>query len=709
LCHSIPKGFARRWRYGRGRRTNWQETNSLNSVFYLIAASGLVMMLLLSLARTDSGSPQRHRDRRTMENNFRALIFMLVLATAPAALAQTADPLRPAAVVTEDVPAVPAALLERLQQYQNVRAAKFEGWAPDGQGILISTRFGDTTQLHRVYVPGGRREQVTFFSESVDGRFVPAAKDGSLLVSMATGGDENYQIYYLDRGTGRSHLLTDGKSRNVLAAVRDDGKQLVINSNQRNGRDSDLYLADPRQPGSMKLLLENNGDYWLPTDWSADGARLLINRYVSINESYPALLDIASGKKTLLPSPAKGMAAYSALRFSPDGKSVFLASDALSEFQQLARLDLASSTYTWLTRDISWDVDGIAVEPTSGLVAFTTNEDGASGLYLLKGDQYRRLQLPLGEVSALAFSPDGKQLGFTFSRPDAPADAYSINIDTGKLTRWTFGETGGLGPQAFVSPESIQYKTFDGRNIPAYFYKPRPTTNGKPAPVVIYIHGGPESQYRPTFSGFTQFLVNEAGIAVLAPNVRGSAGYGKTYLQLDNAEKREDSVRDIGALLDWIARQPELDGSRVAVLGGSYGGYMVLASLTNFPDRLRAGIDIVGIASFRTFLKNTSAYRRDLRRVEYGDERDPKMLKVFEQIDPLNNTARIRSALLVAHGKNDPRVPFSEAVQIAEKVRSNGRQVWTLYADNEGHGGWRRQNRNYLDAVMVLFLERYLR
>lgn len=643
----------------------------------------------------------------------------ILLAANPHLDAQNADPLRPAAVATEDVPAIPAALMDRLRQYQNVRSAKFEGWAPDGKGLLISTRFGDTTQLHRVYEPGGRREQVTFFSESVEGRFIPTPKpalkgersgeaDGSLLVSMASGGDENFQIYYLDRKTGPAQLLTDGKSRNVLAAMRDDGQQIVINSNQRNGRDSDLYLADPRKPGSMKLLMETNGEYWLPTDWSADGSRLLINHYVSINETYPALLDIKSGKKSLIPAPIKGKVSYGTMKFAPNGKFAYVSSDANGEFQQLARLDLGSFKYTWLTQFIPWDVENIAVAPGTGLVAFTTNEDGASGLFLLKGDDYRRLKLPLGIIDQLEFSADGK-LGFTFSRPNAPSDAYSLNIADGKLTRWTFSETGGLNPDTFISPETIQFKSFDERMIPAYYFKPSGAEKGKPAPVVIYIHGGPESQYRPVFSGFNQFLVNEAGIAVLAPNVRGSAGYGKSYLQLDNAEKREDSVRDIGALIDWIDSQPELDSSRVAVLGGSYGGYMVLASLTNFPERIKAGIDIVGIASFRTFLKNTSAYRRDLRRAEYGDERDPKMLKVFEQIDPLSNTSKIRSALLVAHGKNDPRVPFSEAVQIAEKVRGNGRQVWTLYAENEGHGGWRRQNRDYLDAVMVMFLEKNLR
>jgi dipeptidyl aminopeptidase/acylaminoacyl peptidase len=303
------------------------------------------------------------------------------------------------------------------------------------------------------------------------------------------------------------------------------------------------------------------------------------------------------------------------------------------------------------------------------------------------------------------FSPDGKQLGFTLARADAPADAYSIALDGYQLTRWTYSEVGGLNPTRFVTPQRIKFVSFDKREIPAYYYKPVAAAEGKPVPVIVSIHGGPEGQFQPIFSGLYQFFVNELGCAVVAPNVRGSSGYGKTYLTLDNAEKREDSVRDIGALLDWIGRQPELDASRVAVVGGSYGGYMVLASLTNFPDRIKAGIDIVGIASFKTFLKNTSGYRQDLRRAEYGDDRDPKMQEVFARIDPLNNAGKIRSALLVVHGRNDPRVPFSEAVQIAAKVRDNGRPVWTVYADNEGHGFARRENRDYMNAVMVMFLQ----
>jgi len=634
----------------------------------------------------------------------------LLIQSAPqtARAADAIDPFRPPAVVTQEVPVVPPDLIERLRQYQATRAAAFRGWSPDGKGMLIATRFGDTAQLHRVYEPAGRREQITFFNEPADGGFIPEAKDGALLVHMSRGGSENDQVYFFDRATGQAQLLTDGKSRNLTGPVLHDGSRLIIHSNSRNGRDTDLYAAEPRKPGSLKLLMQVENEHWSALDWSRDGAKLLMNRFVSINESYPALFDMATQQKTLLPIPGGGTASFGSMKFAPDGKSVWLATDAQGEFRQLARLDLATLKYTWFTEDIPWDVDGIEVEPRTGLVAFTVNEDGAGSLYLVENGKRRRVELPLGQVGSLDFSPDGKQLGFTLARPDAPADAYSITLADGKLTQWTFSEVGGLNPATFLTATRIQFPGFDGQKIPAYYFKPRTASKDKPAGVLINIHGGPESQYRPSFSGIEQFYLNELGMAVIHPNVRGSAGYGKTYLKLDNADKREDSVRDIGSLLDWVAKQPELDASRVVVMGGSYGGFMVLASLTHYSDRIKAGVDVVGIASFRTFLKNTSAYRQDLRRAEYGDERDPHMQAYFEKLDPLNNIDKIKSSLLVAHGRNDPRVPFSEAEQIATSVSAAGRRVWTVYADNEGHGFAKKANRDYLTAAVVLFFREAL-
>ena len=601
----------------------------------------------------------------------------------------------PAAIDTEGVPAIPEGITKRLAQYQSARGASFEDFGPDGS-VLIATRFAETAQLHLVPFPGGRREQITFSDEPIsNGMFIPGSPD--ILYAQARGGDENYQIYRLDRKQGRSTLLSDGKSRNGLGPLNRAGDKIVVSSNRRNGKDTDLYTLNLRT-GATEMLMEVQGEFWHAEDWSPDDSSLALVRVVSVNESHPAVLNLKSRDRKPLPPLGPGRSASGSLRFLAN-ETVVLSSDAQGEFRQMALVNPVDGKPLWTPT--SWDVTDIEVH--GDRVAYVVNADGASKLALTNPEV--AVELPVGILSGLKFSPDGKRLGFTLSRADAPGDAYTYEIDGRKLVRWTYSETGGIDPSTFVTAQRFAYKSFDGRDIPAYIFSPR---GAKKAPVVISIHGGPESQFQPFFSPLTQYWVTELGIAVIAPNVRGSTGYGKTYTTLDNAEKREDSVRDIGALLDWIAKQPELDASRVAVFGGSYGGYMVLASLVHFGDRLKAGVDVVGIANFVTFLERTSGYRVDLRRVEYGDERDPKMRGVFERISPANHADRIRSALLVAHGRNDPRVPFSEAEQIAAKVRAQGRAVWTVYAGNEGHGFARKENRDYLSAAMTVFFKKHL-
>lgn len=648
---------------------------------------------------------------------FSCLTSILILSSISLVTAQTVavdedrtskDPLRPPAIQTQDVPVVPPEVMQRLAQYASVRSATFSGWDPSGAGILIGTRFGNTIQLHRVYAPGGRREQITFFEEPVRGRFLPGMPANTVLIQMSVGGNENDQLYRWDGDAWTVTRLTDGVSRNQLQAVRRDGSLVAMASNRRNGTDTDIYVMNPRDPSTERCVMQNAGEYWFVADWSPNGTQLLIGRYVSINEVYPALLDVKTGQKTELSQLSVGPSGVADMAFSADGRSIYLATDAHSEFHELARYDLMTKSVTWLSESIPWDIEEIEVDEEQGTVVVSVNQDGASKLYVVNDNKMDLVDLPLGILSGLEFSPDGRKLGFTLAKPDAPAEAYSLDLTDRELTRWTYSEVGGLNPATFVAPTQIQFPSFDKRSIPAYYFKPRNASHQDPVPVLIDIHGGPEGQYRPFFTGLTQYYVNELGFAVLCPNVRGSAGYGKTYLKLDNGVLREDSVRDIGGLLDWIAQQPELNKNRVAVMGGSYGGYMVLASLTHFGDRIRAGADNVGIANFITFLERTAPYRRDLRRAEYGDERDPQMRAVFERINPTSNADKISSALLVAHGINDPRVPFSEAQQIADRVRQLKRPVWTVYADNEGHGFAKKVNRDYLQGVQVMFFKQFL-
>lgn len=651
-----------------------------------------------------------------MRRSLLAIAFLMFVAPIVRSEGDGVDPARPAAMRTTNVPVVPKEMLTKLNQYQSVRGAGFLGWSPDGRGMLIRTRFGNSSQLHRVYSPGGRREQITFFEEPVaGGRFIPAARDGSILLSYSTGGNEQNQIFLLDRANFRTTLLTDGKSKYSLGPVRDDGSQMIVASTERNGKDTDLYVADPRKPNSRELIWQTKGEFWSPSDWTPDGKTLLMSRYVSANESYPALLDVPTKKKFDLALPGPDKAAVGPMRLAPDGKHVYIATDFGSEFRRLARLDTDTGKYEFLSGDIDWDVTELEVERKSGMAAFVVNEDGASRLFVLspvaKGQRplRREIKLPLSIVSDLEFSSDGGSIGLTVSRPDAPPDAYSVDLVSGELTRWTYSEAGGLNPAKFVMPQQVRIESFDGRAVPAYYYRPPAASKETPAGVLIMIHGGPESQFQPYFSPVIQYYLSELGLAVIAPNVRGSSGYGKTYLTLDNAERREDSVKDIGAMLDWIATREELDSKRVAVSGGSYGGYMVLASLVHYSDRIKAGVDSVGIANFITFLESTAAYRQDLRRVEYGDERDPKMRVVLEKISPVNHVDKIKSALLVFHGKNDPRVPVGEAEQIAAQVAKQGGTVWTVIADNEGHGFAKRDNSTYARAVEAMFLQEQLK
>lgn len=652
-----------------------------------------------------------------MRHVLSAIAATLVLAVPVAA----ADPAALAAVqreelgnrISENLPVVSGSLLERLNQYQNTRDATFVGWLDDG-GLLISTRFGETHQVHRLRAPLAMREQLTYYSEPV---MMPAAPpvqgaDG-FVFGRDVGGSEFWQLYWFDLESRETRLLTDGgRSRNSMPVWSRDGLRLAYSSTARNGKDSDIWLHELEDKESRPVLTE--GGTWFPSDFSPDGKRLLVMQYVSINDVRPGVVDLANGNLRMFPVEG-GAAFFGRFVFAPDGKAAYFVSDEGSEFRTLRHHEFASDRITVLSANIPWDVQDFKLSDDGRHLAFVTNEDGIGRLRVLSLPEHREIpvpQLPLGAILLGDFAPDGKRLALTLRLATEPADVHVVDLETQSLARWSQSEVGGLDPSSFIAPELIRYPTFDrvggqARTIPAFYYRPRGHTDGK-YPVIIQIHGGPESQALPVFDPNIQFIASELGAAVLVPNVRGSAGYGKSYLLLDNGRKREDSVKDIGALLDWIAAQPELDASRVGVFGGSYGGYMVLASMTHYNDRLRAGVDIVGISNFVTFLENTETYRRDLRRAEYGDERDPEMRAFLQQISPLNNAHKISIPLFVAQGANDPRVPASEAEQIVSKVRGQGGEVWYLLFKDEGHGFRKKGNRDYFTAATMLFWQRHL-
>ena len=622
-------------------------------------------------------------------------------------------------LIMEDIPAIPEEIVNDLNRFQNVRSASFRDWTENGEGVYISTRFGDVNQIHRVDMAGGARHQVTFYKEPVSG--VSRQPGGrNLIFTRDTGGSEFTQIFMLDPADGSTRLLTDGKSRNGATKWDREGRRLAYQSTRRNGASNDVWIMDPMDPARSEMILESpDGSWWGPAEFSESGSKMLIENYVSIADSRIHLLDLDSRQKELMAGGPEQSSANEPIGFDEDEGGFWYVTDQGGEFRQLAwQLLEVGAKPRIITSNIPWDVNNGEISHDRKRIAFAVNENGRSRLYLLDTEtkQYRRVaNIPTGLVYGLDFSPDDRYLGMTLNTARTPSDTYVLELadgalQHGQLVRWTTSEVGGLDTSIFQTPDLVSFPTFDSdgdsrRQIPAWIYKPR---GQGPFPVVVSIHGGPEGQSRPRFSSTYQMWVEKLGVAVVIPNVRGSSGYGKTYLSLDNGFKREDSVRDIGALLDWIATQPDLDQERVAVYGGSYGGYMVLASAVHYSDKLKAAVDIVGISNFVTFLENTQDYRRDLRRVEYGDERDPAMRAHLEKISPLSNVDKITIPMLIAQGENDPRVPVTESKQVVEALRQQGQTVWFMNALNEGHGYRKKENRDIYQQATVLFLREHL-
>lgn len=617
-------------------------------------------------------------------------------------------------MVLEDVPEIPDEIKSRLQQYQNTRSAAFEDWLPNNEGALISTRFGNTTQLHVVNHPGGARNQISFFDEPVtNGTFCPSKNFNGFLFTKDIGGNEFSQIYWYDMKTRISKMISDGKSRNFGVVWSNKGDQFAFTSSRRNGKDFDIYISNINLPTKAILKVDRGDGYWVATDWSPDDSKIIVIQYLSSTKSNSYILDATTNKLTQI-NNNKTEAVFLATGWDKTGKNIYATTNQGGEFNTLVQYNIESKKITYITKDIPWDIEEGATNKSRTKAAFTVNENGFSQLYLmdLKTNKYQKIEnLPIGQIYSIKFHPTEDKLAMTLNTSQMPGDIYTLDLKTLKSERWTTSEVGGLDTSTFPTPELFKFETYDEvnskkRTIPAFIYKPK---NAKgPLPVMISIHGGPEGQHTPNFSSFYAFLANDLGIAIIAPNVRGSAGYGKTFLKLDNGFNRENSVKDIGKLLEWIENNSEFDKEKIAVFGGSYGGYMVLSSMYNFNDKIKCGIDIVGISNFVTFLENTEEYRRDLRRAEYGDERDPKMREYLLSISPTNHVNEFKSPLFVIQGANDPRVPMSEAEQMVKSIRDNNGTVWYMLAKDEGHGFRKKENRDRMTEAVTLFLKEHL-
>ena len=624
----------------------------------------------------------------------------------------------PEALVMENMPPVPMEIAEATRKYTEAKPVSGGSWHPIRRELLASKRAGNVNQVHLLTAPMGTLKQLTDFPDPVGGGNWQPTMGKYFVFFKATGGNEISQLHRYDADTGTiTRLTTNDKMRIGGGPWTTAGDRYLYTSVPTGGGTSsdtiktEFYTIDPANPDSAKLLVALDGVGWGAIDFSPDDKKLTIGKYVSANESYIYLYDIATGDKTLLtPQEGSEKVAWSGGGFSKDGKGLYLVTDKGNEFQRLVYMDLATKQITPLTSHINWDVTNGELSEDGRWLAFSTNENGLSKLRVLDTKTNKEIKLPklpAGQVGGFSWHKRTGELGMNITSFATLTDAYSLDLKTKKITHWAQTEMNGYETKGLREPELIKWKSFDERDISGFIYKPAVTFKGK-RPVIINIHGGPEGQFTPGPLGRNAYLVNDLGVALIFPNVRGSSGYGKTFLTLDNGYKREDSVKDIGALIDWIAKQPDLDKDRILVTGGSYGGYMTLAVATHYSDKIRASIDIVGISNFVTFLKNTESYRRDLRRVEYGDERDPQMNEFLTKISPLTNAHKITKPMMVVQGKNDPRVPYTEAEQIVAAIKKNNTPVWYLMANDEGHGFSKKNNADYQFYSSIMFIKEFL-
>src|SRR6266540_1506868 len=611
-------------------------------------------------------------------------------------------------LATKELPKVPASLAREVEPYTKLSAYSLAGWNPTKRELWTKSLTSNSSSVFRVESPGDPLQRAIFIPTGVyDIYFEP--QGSSLVYVKDTEGNEVFQLYAFNPSNYKSSLLSDGKSRNTEPVWSNRGDFVIYSSNRRNASDTDLYVVKVSDPSSTRLLAQDSG-YLKVFDWSPDDNRALYYNWISANESYLYTIDLTTGQKTpLTPKSGNAKVANDFAQFSGDGKGIYLTTDRDSEFLRLAYMKLDTKELTYLSEHIKWNIEDFKISPDRKFLAFISNEDGISHLHLLDtaNNKEKEIKVPgMGVISNLRWHKNSTDLAFVLSSARSVWDIYSLNIKTEKTERWVKGISEGVDVEKFSEPELIHWKSFDERQISGFLYRPPAKFAGK-RPVIIDIHGGPDDQARPQFNGPDNYFISELGIAKIYPNVRGSTGYGKSFLKLDNGFERQAAIKDIGALLDWIKTQPNLDADRIMVTGWSYGGYVALSVATNYSDRIRAAQSVSGPTNLATYIERTEAWRRDRRREEYGDERDPKMRAFLEQIAPLNNAGKIKKPLMIVQGENDARVRASEADQMVQAVKKNGTPIWYLLAKNEGHD-FSQKTLNYELYETVLFAKEFL-
>jgi dipeptidyl aminopeptidase/acylaminoacyl peptidase len=635
--------------------------------------------------------------------------FLALLLITSQGLAQT-DVISPGKnIESVGVPPVPASLAHELSPYSSVYGLPLAGWDFEKREILLKG-ISSSTWISRVSSPGAKALPTLIYIPSngiYDVYFQPQGK--YLAYTRDAGGNETFQLYLYQIGRVQSTMLSDGKSRNTEPVWSNAGDKIIYSSTPIGDSGVNLRLIDPFKPDSDRLIAKSPGSYFKAYDWSPDDKRIVFCDFTSNTASTLWLIDVISGNKTLVSPKVDQPEYYDYPQFSKDGKGIYVVTDHESDMRRIAYIDLATLKVSYVQSNPKWDVDEFQLAPNGKTLAYVTNEEGVSRLHLFDISANKELaapELPIGVISDLKWNKNSTDVAFNFKSSRTVNDVYSANVETGKVELWGKSNTNGVDTDSFSLPELIHWTTFDKRSISGFLYRPPTKFKGK-RPVIIDIHGGPEEQYRPVFGYEDNYFLNELGVVKIYPNVRGSSGYGKAFLALDNGTRREDAVKDIGSLLDWVKTQPDLDADRVLVEGASYGGYLALSTACAYSYRIRGAISESGITNLASFVANTEGWRRELQRSEFGDERHPKVKEFLARIAPLNNAQKIKKPLLIIHGQNDPRVPVAEAAALVAATKDRI-PVWYILAKDEGHGLVQQNNRNYRLYASILFVKEFL-
>jgi dipeptidyl aminopeptidase/acylaminoacyl peptidase len=616
----------------------------------------------------------------------------------------------PATVTVEGIPPIPASLADAIAPYAQFRRARLVGWHPVERRIVIATRFGDVPQLHEVRVPGGARRQLTFFRDGVAGDRPAAVYEpaGRFLVFQkdTAGGGEANQLFRYDFESGAATLITDGRSRNDFPVLSRTGR-IAYSTTRRNGKDRDIHVINPGHPEEDRIALEGQGT-WIPLHWSSDESQILVAEAMSNAETRLWLVDVASGRRTALTERGAAPARWLSATFTPDGKSMYALSNIDGDVVRLWRRAVTAGDWQPVSRP-GEAIEEFALSPDGRTLALVVDR-GADTVLRLRDPSGRERAAPIlppGVITDLLWHPSGREIGFSLGGARTFHDVYSVDVRSATAERWTVSETGGAQPESLPDAELVRWKSFDGLTISGLLYRP-PAHFAGPRPVIINVHGGPDQRERPRPLGRSNYFRHEMGIAVIYPNVRGSSGFGRAFEQLDNGRLRENAVKDIGALLDWIAAEPSLDENRVMIVGASYGGYMALASAIQFGDRIRCVQAAFAISDFPSFLESTEVSRQANRNAEYGDPADPETRAFLTRISPLTNAAKLRIPLYLAHGARDTRVTPAQAEMLVRAIKQNGTPLWYAMYQDAGHLTLSPPNNDFNQHSWTLFVQQYL-